>query len=175
MPSASHSRSSDATETLARSRSSLDTKPLVSPLCSATSAMLIRAASRAARSCAPIRRESAPWSGSRRSLVPGTGTLRPEPAPVAHPGHPCRTPPAALYRTPPGVMKQGLTARKPMITICARRLPEEAPMAAPGVTAQEQDRGLLGQIEVHSIDWIPDPERHGKTWQQAMLWFLGNF
>src|SRR5580698_3100276 len=48
-------------------------------------------------------------------------------------------------------------------------------MAAPGVTAQEQDGGLLGQIEVHSIDWIPDPERHGKTWQQAMLWFLGNF
>ncbi len=48
-------------------------------------------------------------------------------------------------------------------------------MAAPGVTAQEQDRGLLGQIEVHSIDWIPDPERHGKTWQQSMLWFLGNF
>jgi NCS1 family nucleobase:cation symporter-1 len=46
---------------------------------------------------------------------------------------------------------------------------------APGVTQQEQDGGLLGQIEVHSIDWIPDPERHGKTWQQAMLWFLGNF
>ena len=37
------------------------------------------------------------------------------------------------------------------------------------------ERGLLGQIEVHSIDWIPDTERHGKTWQQAMLWFLGNF
>jgi NCS1 family nucleobase:cation symporter-1 len=37
------------------------------------------------------------------------------------------------------------------------------------------DSGLLSQIEVHSIDWIPDPERHGKTWQQAMLWFLGNF
>ena len=55
MPSASHSRISEATETLARSRSSLDTKPLVSPACSATSAMLIRAASRAARSCAPIR------------------------------------------------------------------------------------------------------------------------
>ena len=35
--------------------------------------------------------------------------------------------------------------------------------------------GLLGQVEVHSIDWIPDPERHGKTWQQSMLWFLGNF
>ena len=39
----------------------------------------------------------------------------------------------------------------------------------------EQERGLLGQIEVHSIDWIPDTERHGRTWQQAMLWFLGNF
>jgi purine-cytosine permease-like protein len=39
----------------------------------------------------------------------------------------------------------------------------------------EVDRGLIGQIEAHSIDWIPDPERHGKNWQQAMLWFLGNF
>ena len=42
-------------------------------------------------------------------------------------------------------------------------------------TQEELERGLLGQIEVHSIDWIPDTERHGKTWQQAMLWFLGNF
>ena len=40
---------------------------------------------------------------------------------------------------------------------------------------EEQEGGLLGQIEVHSIDWIPDTERHGKVWQQAMLWFLGNF
>jgi nucleobase:cation symporter-1, NCS1 family len=40
---------------------------------------------------------------------------------------------------------------------------------------EEQERGLLGQIEVHSIDWVPDTERHGKVWQQAMLWFLGNF
>src|SRR5437016_10404386 len=40
---------------------------------------------------------------------------------------------------------------------------------------EENERGLLGQIEVHSIDWIPDTERHGKTWQQTMLWFLGNF
>jgi len=39
----------------------------------------------------------------------------------------------------------------------------------------EVERGLIGQIEVHSIDWIPDPERHGKNWQQSMLWFLGNF
>ena len=55
MPSASQSRISEATETLARSRSSLDTKPLVSPACSATSAMLIRAASRAARSWPELR------------------------------------------------------------------------------------------------------------------------
>jgi NCS1 family nucleobase:cation symporter-1 len=41
--------------------------------------------------------------------------------------------------------------------------------------ADEVEGALLGQIEVHSIDWIPDPERHGKNWQQAMLWFLGNF
>ena len=40
---------------------------------------------------------------------------------------------------------------------------------------EEQERGLLGQIEVHSIDWIPDTEWHGKVWQQTMLWFLGNF
>jgi nucleobase:cation symporter-1, NCS1 family len=41
--------------------------------------------------------------------------------------------------------------------------------------AEAQERGLLGQIEVHSIDWIPDTERHGTVWQQAMLWFLGDF
>jgi nucleobase:cation symporter-1, NCS1 family len=39
----------------------------------------------------------------------------------------------------------------------------------------EAEGAVLRQIEVHSIDWIPDPERHGKNWQQAMLWFLGNF
>jgi purine-cytosine permease-like protein len=39
----------------------------------------------------------------------------------------------------------------------------------------ETEGGLIGQVEVHSIDWIPDPERHGKVWQQTMLWFLGNF
>ena len=62
-PSASQSRISEATETLARSRSSLDTNPFVSPACSATSAMLLRAASRAARSCAPIRAPSGTTSG----------------------------------------------------------------------------------------------------------------
>jgi purine-cytosine permease-like protein len=37
------------------------------------------------------------------------------------------------------------------------------------------ERGLVGQIEKHSIDWIPESERHGKPWLQSMLWFLGNF
>jgi purine-cytosine permease-like protein len=39
----------------------------------------------------------------------------------------------------------------------------------------ETQRGLVGQIEAHSIDWIPESERHGKPWLQSMLWFLGNF
>jgi purine-cytosine permease-like protein len=32
-----------------------------------------------------------------------------------------------------------------------------------------------GGIELHSIDWIPDTERHGKVWLQGPFWFLGNF
>ena len=34
---------------------------------------------------------------------------------------------------------------------------------------------LVRGIEVRSIDWIPDTERHGKVWHQGPLWFLGNF
>ena len=30
-------------------------------------------------------------------------------------------------------------------------------------------------VEIRSIDWVPDNERHGKLWHQAPLWFLGNF
>jgi purine-cytosine permease-like protein len=30
-------------------------------------------------------------------------------------------------------------------------------------------------IEIRSIDWVPERERHGKLWHQAPLWFLGNF
>ncbi|MCU1573110.1 MAG: permease for cytosine/purines uracil thiamine allantoin [Micrococcaceae bacterium] len=33
----------------------------------------------------------------------------------------------------------------------------------------------LPLIEVRSIDWVPDNERHGKLWHQTPLWFLGNF
>src|SRR5690348_16383797 len=167
MPSASHSRISEATETLARSRSSLDTKPLVSPACSATSAMVIRAASRAAFSWAPIRVPSGTDSG----------IASPPPIDVSSrdrfPGIP------VPYETPESFMKQGLTYRKP-ISIIAREAGHilEAAMATQSrePTAEtEQEGGLLGQIEVHSIDWIPDTERHGKVSQQTMLWFLGNF
>jgi len=42
--------------------------------------------------------------------------------------------------------------------------------SAPGRT----QTGITG-IEVRSIDWIPDSERHGKVWHQGPLWFLGNF
>ena len=35
-------------------------------------------------------------------------------------------------------------------------------------------RGIRG-IEIRSIDWVPDTERHGKVWHQGPLWFLGNF
>jgi nucleobase:cation symporter-1, NCS1 family len=30
-------------------------------------------------------------------------------------------------------------------------------------------------VEVRSIDWVPEGERHGRLWHQAPLWFLGNF
>src|ERR671926_145183 len=33
----------------------------------------------------------------------------------------------------------------------------------------------LRAIEVRSIDWVPENERHGRIWHQAPLWFLGNF
>lgn len=33
----------------------------------------------------------------------------------------------------------------------------------------------IAEIERHSIDWVPEDERHGKLWHQAPLWFLGNF
>jgi purine-cytosine permease-like protein len=45
----------------------------------------------------------------------------------------------------------------------------------PQAQVPEAQRGLVGQIEEHSIDWIPESERHGKPWLQSMLWFLGNF
>ena len=40
--------------------------------------------------------------------------------------------------------------------------------------APSAPRGISG-IEVRSIDWVPETERHGKLWHQMPLWFLGNF
>jgi len=71
MPRASHSRISDATDTLERSRSSFDKKPLVSPASEATSAMDLRAASRAPRSAAPIRTAPGTSAGWPPGTVPG--------------------------------------------------------------------------------------------------------
>jgi len=47
-------------------------------------------------------------------------------------------------------------------------------MAATETTPERTTSGIRG-IEVRSIDWVPDSERHGKVWHQGPLWFLGNF
>jgi nucleobase:cation symporter-1, NCS1 family len=41
-------------------------------------------------------------------------------------------------------------------------------------TARAQDEAARGVVEVHSIDYIPLTERHGKVVDQFTLWFLGN-
>lgn len=38
-----------------------------------------------------------------------------------------------------------------------------------------ETRAPAPTIEVRSIDWVPETERHGKVWQQGPFWFLGNF
>lgn len=43
------------------------------------------------------------------------------------------------------------------------------------VVDQGQSRKSLGAIEVRSIDYVPQSERHGKVWAQGPFWFLGNF
>jgi purine-cytosine permease-like protein len=45
------------------------------------------------------------------------------------------------------------------------------------IEASDRPRARPGAplIEVRSIDWVPDNERHGKLWHQTPLWFLGNF
>jgi purine-cytosine permease-like protein len=46
--------------------------------------------------------------------------------------------------------------------------------SADAAEARSGPRGISG-IEVRSIDWVPETERHGKLWHQMPLWFLGNF
>ncbi|HET7521084.1 MAG TPA: cytosine permease [Candidatus Limnocylindria bacterium] len=41
-------------------------------------------------------------------------------------------------------------------------------------TARAQAEAAPGVIEAHSIDYIPQSERHGKVTDQFTLWFLGN-
>ncbi len=36
-------------------------------------------------------------------------------------------------------------------------------------------RAVSVAVEVHSIDQIPEDERHGRVWQQGPFWFMGNF
>src|SRR4051794_34551286 len=51
------------------------------------------------------------------------------------------------------------------------------PMATEPLTVPPPERPVESYrgIEVRSIDWVPDSERHGKLWHQLPLWFLGNF
>jgi nucleobase:cation symporter-1, NCS1 family len=47
-------------------------------------------------------------------------------------------------------------------------------VGTPQAPAEAAPSGIRG-IEVRSIDWVPENERHGKLWHQLPLWFLGNF
>ena len=113
-------------------------------LFSATSAIGLRAASRAARSWAPTRASSMKTSVlSQETRVDYQGNSSPTIS-----GH-----------------RQALCGRGP----------NDDSQRDAGLPQAGSGSGLIGQIEVHSIDWIPDTERHGKVWHQAPLWFLGNF
>ncbi|WP_022928462.1 purine-cytosine permease family protein [Patulibacter americanus] len=50
------------------------------------------------------------------------------------------------------------------------------PPSAPGARDPDASapRALRG-VEVRSIDYVPEDERHGHVWQQGPFWFLGNF
>jgi purine-cytosine permease-like protein len=45
----------------------------------------------------------------------------------------------------------------------------ESPSRDPLPSAQ------VGVIENRHVDYVPEAERHGKTWRQGPFWFLGNF
>ncbi|HET7581357.1 MAG TPA: cytosine permease [Candidatus Limnocylindria bacterium] len=42
------------------------------------------------------------------------------------------------------------------------------------MSAAQSQAGASSPVEVHSIDYIPQSERHGKVTDQFTLWFLGN-
>lgn len=35
-------------------------------------------------------------------------------------------------------------------------------------------RQRVGALEVHSIDYVPLTERHGRVWHLGPLWFMSN-
>ena len=43
------------------------------------------------------------------------------------------------------------------------------------MTAEPRAEAGIRGIEVRSIDYVPESERHGKVWQQGPFWFVGNF
>jgi purine-cytosine permease-like protein len=48
-------------------------------------------------------------------------------------------------------------------------------LAATSVPTEPAAPRAASAIEVRSIDYVPEGERHGKVWQQGPFWFLGNF
>lgn len=48
------------------------------------------------------------------------------------------------------------------------------PETLPPPTQSTAPRALRA-VEVRSIDYVPEDERHGAVWQQGPFWFLGNF
>jgi purine-cytosine permease-like protein len=41
-------------------------------------------------------------------------------------------------------------------------------------TVPENDHQRPAGMEVHTVDWVPETERHGRVFEQALFWFQGN-
>jgi nucleobase:cation symporter-1, NCS1 family len=44
-----------------------------------------------------------------------------------------------------------------------------------GTPGIQEAAATVAAVEAHSIDYVPDSDRHGKVWHQGPFWFLGNF
>jgi nucleobase:cation symporter-1, NCS1 family len=44
-----------------------------------------------------------------------------------------------------------------------------------GTPGIQEATATVAAVEAHSIDYVPDGDRHGKVWHQGPFWFLGNF
>jgi len=49
-----------------------------------------------------------------------------------------------------------------------------APEAEPDLKPEGETSTNAQGIELHSIDWVPHEERHGKVWHVGLVWFSGN-